>query len=483
MDPNNLSPDDGVEKVHQNGAFEEPEKQENGIALNDVDHSVTQNTEAASPTENSNQHDSITTDDSSTRENEESNDYMRGNNVTNSKEEESKAKDQTQQSKARKAPVKNNNTKAPSSRGVHSSSVRRGKDGKAEETTSAVSNGASARPRQPAKTRSFNDRQNQSSKHSSKSEAASSEIPTENTKTKSVKKGPSEKAHGETESSVGAEDDKPRRVGTLPNYGFSFKCGERAERRKEFYTKLEEKIHQKEVEKSNMQAKSKETQEAEIKMLRKSLTFKATPMPSFYQEPPPPKVELKKLTAFFNIHGEPLDLDRDTIPTTRAKSPKLGRKKGSINPDSDGNTSSSSQQGRLSLDEKASQGKLTKETVPVEQKKPPRKSLPTRLASERIRPSNSTAATTKSKVVKGDKTLPSATKKDTNSSSATAGEEKVKVATKNEENTTSISGNIEALPPRAVPSDDPDEAELQVNGDIEVEENPQLMQKPITAEH
>lgn len=125
--------------------------------------------------------------------------------------------------------------------------------------------------------------------------------------------------------------------------GFSFRLEERAEKRKEFLAKIEEKIQAKEEEKNNLQAKSKENQEAEIKQLRKSLTFKATPMPNFYKEPPP-KAELRK------------------IPTTRAVSPKLGRNKNSTS------TTNSSESG----------GSCFSPRVVKEQVKSPRALLSTR---------------------------------------------------------------------------------------------------------
>ncbi|CAL1389726.1 unnamed protein product [Linum trigynum] len=94
-------------------------------------------------------------------------------------------------------------------------------------------------------------------------------------------------------------------VGTAP----TFKSAERAQRRREFYTKLEEKQKALEAEKNQAEARTKEEQQAAIKQMRKNMVFRANPVPNFYYEPPPPKVELKKL------------------PLTRPVSPKLNRRK------------------------------------------------------------------------------------------------------------------------------------------------------------
>ncbi|XVE75140.1 hypothetical protein DITRI_Ditri12bG0071900 [Diplodiscus trichospermus] len=84
----------------------------------------------------------------------------------------------------------------------------------------------------------------------------------------------------EGSSRVGSMEKKNAKA--APSY-FGLKSDERAERRKEFSKKLEEKSNGREAERKYLQTKSKDKKDdSEIKKLRQSVNFKATPLPSFY---------------------------------------------------------------------------------------------------------------------------------------------------------------------------------------------------------
>ncbi|XP_022750281.1 protein WVD2-like 6 isoform X2 [Durio zibethinus] len=406
---------DGLEVAHQNGVYPQlrVSRDESGILDN-----VNGNVEETIETYLQNGRD----DNGTTGEAREGlNDCVESNGLTDSKEGE--VKGSVKQSKPQNVRGKTKNEKPFGPKNVSSALAKKSKDEKSAGVTLTASKGGSvatsSSPKHPLKSRTFNERQANSSKHSEKPDAAFSEGTMEKPKLQPLKKGPLNNDEGDTESTPTAADAKARKLGTLPKYSFSFKCDERAEKRKEFYTKLEEKIQAMEVERSNLQAKSKETQEAEIKMFRKSLNFKATPMPSFYREPPPPKVELKK------------------IPPTRAKSPKLGRRKSSTPSDFDCNSNSGHESGRLSLDEKASQSFSAKVISPVHAKKPQRKSLP-KLPSQKASLSSATNE---------EKTSKASNQGKVSSSTATTEGKIASSKATNEENTTlSVLTNEELSP-------------------------------------
>ncbi|XP_010274654.1 PREDICTED: protein WVD2-like 7 isoform X2 [Nelumbo nucifera] len=99
---------------------------------------------------------------------------------------------------------------------------------------------------------------------------------------------------------------------------FVFKSDERAERRKEFYMKLEKKMHAKEVEMNEIQARTQEETEAEIKQFRRSLNFKATPMPSFYRGAASQGSDAKK--AVSNTVKPTKSQSKTTSPVSRTAS-------------------------------------------------------------------------------------------------------------------------------------------------------------------
>ncbi|CAN0925721.1 Protein WVD2-like 5 [Linum grandiflorum] len=77
--------------------------------------------------------------------------------------------------------------------------------------------------------------------------------------------------------------DADKRYAKAAPSSFGLKSDDRAEKRKEFLKKKEEKSSAKEAESQRLRSKSKDAKEAEIRKLRQSLNFKATPMPGFYK--------------------------------------------------------------------------------------------------------------------------------------------------------------------------------------------------------
>lgn len=92
-----------------------------------------------------------------------------------------------------------------------------------------------------------------------------------------------------------AEPDHAKNNPTVTEcMGFNFRTDQRAERRKDYNAKVEERLKVKEVEKKRQEQKVQEEKEAQLRELRKSLNYKANPVPRFYQGPAPSSPEIRK---------------------------------------------------------------------------------------------------------------------------------------------------------------------------------------------
>lgn len=152
------------------------------------------------------------------------------------------------------------------------------------------------------------------------------------------------------------------------------------------------------------------------------------------------------------------------VPPTRARSPKLGRKKSSPPAGPEANSNKAHQSGRLSLDEKVRQNPAKGSMV--HPKKPQRKSLPT-LPSEK---------TSLSKATNGRKSSPS--KADEEKTAVVYAKNKEKTTNGNEEqtmlsNTTSEAGHFPTQEEEEAQKADPSRSQLHADDNRVVEEQSQ----------
>lgn len=175
---------------------------------------------------------------------------------------------------------------------------------------------------------------------------------------------------------------------------------------------------------------------------------------------------------FFFVHKACVTLKQ--VPPTRAKSPKLGRRKSS---ETEGN-SSSDRIGRLSLDERVVTENPGK--APIHLKKPQRKSLP-RLPSEKTNLSKPVAEKPTSCKAENEEntTLLDTTNEEETTLDNATNEEKMDMSAATNE----PPSNIREL--GAAPAAEPSETQACKDYEVLVEEQPQptLIQEPTQYEH